>query len=143
MQKSSLYLQNYGGYGTSARELFLSATYLNEVGVKSRRNFLFYQSFISSTVQRFHGGTSKNAICSTKKRPTLLDVNISLQIFCCCTVSRRDEYFLFLPKFHIFNGLKISWREKQNANFRTKKRSTLRAVQISFFRLNFVAHFHV
>ena len=57
--------------------------------------------------------------------------------------SHQEDFFLFLSKFHIFNGSEISRRDKQKAIFNTTKRLTLRAVKISFFRLFFAIDLQV
>ena len=44
--------------------------------------------------------------------------------FFCCTSSRRDETFLFLPKFHIFSRSEKSWGDKEKAlHQRTNERT--------------------
>ena len=64
--------------------------------------FCFYQNFISSGFQRNHGGEGVNFRLKNCRSPKKL---LYFYLFFCCTSTHRDETFMFLPKFHTFNGL--------------------------------------
>ena len=60
-----------------------------------------------------------------------------------CTSSRRDETFLLLTKFYIFNGSEISWGEKQKRCFLVpQKRPTCRKMSFSKKNLLHIFFFH-
>ena len=81
--------------------------------------FSFYQNFISSTVWIFKKNTcfSTNSFFLGRKKKCIW---IFLVFF---KSSHQDETFLFLPKFHIFNGLDLKKTCFSANNFsRPKKR---------------------
>ena len=84
--------------------------------------FLFLSKFhIFSHLEKSWGGQTKLQF-STKNDATGQKKWLFLEFFFCCTSSRRDETFLFLPKFHIFSRLEKSWGDKKYENFRLKWR---------------------
>ena len=75
--------------------------------------FCYYQNFISSAVQKNHGGDKKNVNFRLKMTPQAKKMTFFGIFFFCCTSSRRDETFLLLPKFHIFSCSEKSWGDQK------------------------------
>ena len=79
-----------------------------------------------------------NWVTTVYRRP-LVDKMIFFRIcFFCRTSTHRDETFLFLPKFHIYNGSDFPFRDLKNANIRQK--TDKRANKKSLFRIFFLLH---
>ena len=69
-------------------EIFFSVAHL----LIKTKLFCIYQIFISSEVQRNHGGQTKNDATGQTKY-------FFLNFLFCCTSTHRNKTFLFLPKF--------------------------------------------
>ena len=91
----------------------------------SRRDetFLFLAKFhIFSRLDK-SWGDKQNVNFRLKTTPQAKKITFS-GFFSCCISTYRDEFFLFLSKFHIFNRSEKSWGDKEKRYIEQQQRRT-------------------